>query len=139
MFDEEPFYCEQTGLYCQNAAPIDHWDGWLPALEFLGNLVSLKIAGQPHIDIHEFLTRILASAYTVAKSEQEWEGDVRFAGEPGENFYVAYIGRELPEIIDEVYLAWKQDNNGLTYFVGPKKIRGLRHAEGTGEAPLIPG
>ena len=139
MFDNEPFYCNDTGLYSQTTAPIDNWDGWMPASGFVKLLAGREAIGEPGLSVHKFLHRVLASAFTVTKSERYWEGDVSGGFEFGSNFYVAYVGDELPRDLAELHLAWKQSNNGSTFFVGsrPIPLDQLGEAVNDCRAPLI--
>ncbi len=85
MFDQEPYYCAETGLYSQETFPIKDWDGWMPASGFTKHIAGQEIIGGSCISVSDFLVRVLLSAYTVAKARSCSEEDLRLEVIDGES------------------------------------------------------
>src|SRR5262245_48244886 len=114
----------KPALYTYATPPVDFWDGWVPLPAFVRRLVGLEMAGVQVITIHEFLAFLLQAAHAVAtQPNHHWEGDVRgghgIAPEDRDdtNMYIALRDGQFPVVLSEVVIAWKKDNNGVTYFV----------------------
>jgi hypothetical protein len=88
-------------------APIDLWFGWSRLEDFLDNVGDWDGPIDIDASLNNFTVN-LAKAFEEAR-RAGWEGDIR------EGPYVAPIMNDM----DDVIVAWKQDNNGTTFVAAP--------------------
>ena len=98
-------------VYCIN--PIDFWDGWLTEEEFKTQLE----AGAAH-DARRATASTWAAYLDLREKAQKlalkagWEGDIR------EGPFVAGLPSETGDD-GQILVAWKQDNDGITFVATP--------------------
>ncbi|MBF0371611.1 MAG: hypothetical protein HQL52_19415 [Magnetococcales bacterium] len=111
-------------LHVYEIAPIDFWNHWTSMLAFLA---SPYRDNGPFSDPCEVLNRFQRATQLALRLG--WEGDFR------KGPFISAIPAEHGEGHSEFLIAWKQDNNGITFIASPFPLPwladdGVRHVVG---------
>lgn len=110
---------QTTPMIVYSVAPIDFWDGWHRIDGYQGYCDDHPDAGLTKVDVDNFL----AQALRIAKDRLGWEGDFR------EGPFWAPMPNRQGDYWPIFMVAWKQDNNGVTFLASPFAIPQLADAE----------
>jgi hypothetical protein len=111
-------------------SPVDEWDNWHSVETFCSKLRDAE-RDRPYdgcLSVSRFVAHLLRCAHIAAKNTL-WEGDVRpgifesFITDDGEDVQFKEDGSEIYVCIvnpalrstHDIAVAWKQNNNGMTY------------------------
>ncbi len=128
-----PRHTSEEKLYVYRTFPIDFWYGWTPFLEVLKDALN----DEQYIPINpkELLAR-LQQAQLVAREQLCWDGDIRGGfGHHDGGPWVAPLPAKSGGY--EFLLAWKQDDNGMTFVISPQPLQWLEQGYDPAERVCI--
>ena len=111
-------------MFVYAIGPIDDWTGWLRPEELFRASIdtspaaSLTVGNDPP---GPFEPHRWAQAWSLARigaRELRWEGDIR----TGEGPFVSMLPQTEPDRPTPFIIAWKQDNNGMTFIASPFRL-----------------
>ena len=111
-------------MFVYAMGPIDDWTGWRKPEELFRARIDTSAAASPMADDDphgDFEPHRWAQAWTSARAgarELHWEGDIR----PGEGPFVTMLPSAEPGVTTPFIIAWKQDNNGMTFIASPFRL-----------------
>ena len=110
-------------MYVYNLNITDYWDGLVPLRKYIREELATPkdwVNNESHAErvekLKKFVKRCFDAVYT---SDNCWEGDVR-----GYEIYIGGLPYNVTEGMcnTELFLTWKQDNNGSCFLVSPFKL-----------------